>query len=120
MSVDTTTARIRGPGNIRKKRGRNSFMSALLTRELFFLLMLLIFMSVLNSFLMIYTDGFNNDPTKGTFDTSGDGFYFTTTLLSTIGFGDITPVKTWSRCLIAVEELVVLLAAFGLVNLERL
>ena len=66
----------------------------------------IIFIFVLNVLLMVNTDGFSNVSNKES-NKVLDGIYFSSTI-STVGYGDIYPVKNWSKCIVILEQLLIM------------
>ena len=76
-----------------------------------FLLVIFIIFIIIN-YIIIDNDGLNikND------NTLVDSFYFTTTMVTSTGFGDMTPVKNWSKMLISLEQLIMFGTVVGLLD----
>ena len=65
--------------------------------------------------LFINTDGFNNNKDTTTYNKIIDAIYFCSTSFSTIGYGDISPVKAWSKLLTSFIQVVIIFVTFNVV-----
>jgi len=94
-------------------------MSTKLTNKNKNILLVLIFILVLNILLMVFTVAFNNT-TNRSYDKDNNfiitphweeianGLYFTTTTFSTVGYGDLSPIQWWSKCIISIEQIIII------------
>lgn len=71
---------------------------------------MIIVMCVVNGFLLAITDGFSNNHQVSVSEKALDGVYFTTTTISSVGYGDITPTKWWSKCVVIVQQIIMYLS----------
>lgn len=46
-------------------------------------------------------------------DTLPDSIYFTTTMLSTVGYGDIVPITRTGKIVVALQQMAIFLLAIG-------
>lgn len=80
------------------------------------LLIFFIVITILHIILFNKTDLFNNDKTKSTEEKTLDAIYFTTTSLSTIGYGDMYPVKPWGKILIIFEQIFLIVLSYEAIS----
>jgi hypothetical protein len=78
-------------------------------------LVMLIFMFV--NYQLI-RDGDTNSKAVGRDDQLTDAAYFTSTTLSTCGYGDIMPVTPYGKKIVAAEQIFIIFLAFGLLALK--
>jgi len=65
--------------------------------------------------LFLTTDGFNNDKNAELYDKIVDAIYYSTTTFSTIGYGDISPVKSWSKILTSIVQFIIIFITYNVV-----
>lgn len=82
------------------------------------ILIILVLFLLLNIGLMMFTENlFNNDNTKTYGEKALDGLYFSTTTLSTVGYGDISPIHWSSKTLVILEQLFLVYLSINAVGL---
>lgn len=73
---------------------------------------LLIVSCVMNMILSF--SGQLNDKPKEFIDKLINGAYFTTTTISTVGYGDLLPDTNFAKGMVAVQQCILILVAFGI------
>jgi len=71
--------------------------------------------TILCVIFFLTTDGFNNNKDVKWYDKIIDAIYYSTTTFSTIGYGDISPVKSWSKLLTAGAQFILIFITFNVV-----
>lgn len=71
------------------------------------IIIVLVLFTLLYMILFNTTEGFNNRKTN-ILETCIDGVYFSTTTIATIGYGDIVPIKYWSKFIVSLEHILLI------------
>ena len=74
---------------------------------------IMIIVCVCINYYLIYSNQVNSDK-KNLFI---DSVYFTTTTLSSVGYGDLLPTTPIAKMLVALQQLIVLLGSWGMIAL---
>jgi hypothetical protein len=86
-----------------------------LSNKHFIVVSVLVSIVVLNVILFVNTKWFNNDHNASTTDKVIDGIYFSTTCVSSVGFGDLTPQSRQAKIIVVIEQLLVIAIAFDMI-----
>lgn len=78
------------------------------------ILVILIFM--LNIYLFIDTKLFDNDKSKSIINRTIDSIYFTSSTLSTVGYGDIKPIHPISKLIVVVEQMFIIAVTYNILS----
>jgi len=111
--------------NIPKKEERysiNDFKNSIITHSKLFKNLLLYLMIIFTINMLIFIvdgDAFNNNKDVSFVQKIIDCFYFSTTTMSTIGYGDITPQKWYSRMAVSLEQLMVIAILYNTLQIEQ-
>lgn len=74
----------------------------------------IIIILIINVVLFTMTDLFNNNKNSSICDQIIDGVYFTTSTISSVGYGDITPKKPLSKIIISMEQIMLIYFSFDI------
>lgn len=88
-----------------------------LSNEILFgkkILIFLICISILHIILFVFNTPFkfNNDKDKGKMSRCMDGIYFSTTTISSVGYGDILPLNGLAKMLMSIEHIILIYLSF--------
>lgn len=86
-------------------------------RAIAVIIAVIMFMIVLN-YILVSTGSTNSSATT-TKDKMIDSVYFTTTSLSSVGYGDILPTTNTAKVCVSLEHLIVLAFGFGILTLSK-
>ena len=83
-----------------------------------FNVIILIIISLTINFLLIVNNHTNIIYKNNMYDTITDTIYFTTTTLSTIGYGDKYPITNLGKLIVSCQHIFVLLLALGIIAIS--
>ncbi len=87
------------------------------SKKIMFAVVVYIALCLMLNMYLIRTGGMGEKlQAKSSEDQLVDGVYFTTTTLSTVGYGDIAPQTPFAKCVVAVEQLSIFAVGLGLIS----
>jgi hypothetical protein len=78
------------------------------------LILYLLICFVINAYLFVKTDWFNNNKDVSTFEKIIDSIYYSLTSASSAGFGDIHAIHMYSRIIVSIQLLGLILLSFDI------
>lgn len=81
------------------------------------MIVVVVFLVIMN--LILVSSGATNSSATTAKDKVVDSVYFTTTTMSSVGYGDILPTTNLAKVCVSMEHLIVLAFGFGIISLSK-